>query len=94
MEGNDGLTAVCARLAREKGWPDSERERLARLLDDEDRRRTMPDHPRRFEFLARALAEMLDRNGAPGGTAGSGPDELEVRVVALMMAEGLAPPDR
>ena len=92
-DDGDCLAAACARLAREKGWPDEERDRLAALLADEERRRALSDHPRRLEFLGRALAEMLGGNGAPGRTVTSDPDEVEVRVVALMMAEGLAPPD-
>ncbi len=84
--------AACARLAREKGWPAEERERLEGLLADEGRRRALFDHPRRMEFVGRALSEMLGGAGATGVTLASGPDEMEARVVALMMAEGLAPP--
>jgi hypothetical protein len=40
----------------------------------------------------RALAEVLGGNGAPGRTVAPDPDEVEVRVVALMMAEGLVQP--
>jgi hypothetical protein len=40
----------------------------------------------------RALADMLGGRGATGRAVTSDPDEMEVRVVALMMAEGLAPP--
>ena len=89
---DDRLAAACARLAREKNWPAEERERLEGLLADEGRRRALFDHPRRMEFVGRALAEMLRGPGATGRTAASDPDEMEVRVVALMMAEGLAPP--
>lgn len=39
------------------------------------------------------MTEMLGGTGAPGRKVTSGPDEVEVRVVALMMAEGLAPPE-
>lgn len=92
-DDGDRLAAACARLAREKGWPDEERDRLAALLADEERRRALSDHPRRLEFLGRALAEVLGGGGAPGRTAASTPDEVEVRVVALMVSEGLAPPD-
>lgn len=92
MDGDDRLAAACARLAREKGWPDEQRDRLVALLADDGRRRALSDHPRRMEFLGRALAEVLGGNGAPGRTATPDPDEIEVRVVALMMAEGLAPP--
>ena len=93
MDGDDRLAAACARLAREKGWPDEERERLARLLADEERRRALYDHPRRLEFVQRALAEVLAGPGAGGRTVTSDPDDLEMRVIALMMAEGLAPPE-
>ena len=93
MDRDDRLAVACARLAREKDWPAEERERLADLLADEGRRRALSDHPRRMEFLGRALAEVLGGNGAPGRMVTPDPDEVEVRVVALMMAEGLAPPD-
>ena len=89
---DDRLAAACARLAREKGWPAEERERLERLLADEGRRRALFDHPRRIEFVQRALAETLGGRGATGLAATSDADAMEVRVVALMMAEGLAPP--
>jgi hypothetical protein len=89
---DDRLAAACARLVREKGWPAKERERLEELLADEERRRALFDHPRRMEFVGRALAEMLGGGGASGGTAISDPDEMEVRVVALMMVGGLATP--
>ncbi len=79
-------------MAREKGWPAEQREWLEALLADEERRRALYDHPRRMEFVGRALAEMLGGRGATGRTAASHSDEMEVRVVALMMAEGLAPP--
>jgi hypothetical protein len=52
-------------LAREKGWTAAERDRLARLLADEGRRRALFDHPRRNEFVARSLAETLGGHGAP-----------------------------
>jgi hypothetical protein len=87
---DDHLFDACARLAREKGSPAEQRDRLARLLADEGRRRALFDHPRRMEFVARALAEMLGVRGAMGRTVTSDPDEMEARVVALMMAEGLA----
>ncbi len=86
---DDRLAAACARLAREKGWPAEERKRLEDLLADEGRRRALFDHPRRMEFVGRALAEMLG-GGATGETVTADPGEMEVRVVALMMAEGLA----
>ena len=89
---DDRLAAACARLAREKNWPVEEREGLEGLLADEGRRRALFDHPRRMEFVGRALAEMLGGPGAAGRAAPSEPDELEARVAALMMAEGLAPP--
>ncbi len=44
-----------------------------------------------MEFVQRALAEMLAGQGAGSRTVTSDPDEMEVRVVALMMAEGLPP---
>ncbi len=88
---DDRLAAACARLAREKNWPVEEREGLEGLLADEGRRRALFDHPRRMEFVGRALAEMLGGGAATGRTAAPDPDEMEVRVVALMMAEGLAP---
>ncbi len=91
MDDDNHLFAACARLAREKGWPAEERDRLADLLADDERRRALSDHPRRMEFVGRALAEVLGGGGAPGRTVTSDPDEVEVRVVALMMAEGLAP---
>jgi hypothetical protein len=94
MDDHDGpLAAACTRLAREQGWPEEERERLAGLLADEGRRRALFDHPRRMEFVGRALAEMLGERGAAGRTVTSDPDEVEVRVVALMMVEGLATPN-
>ena len=94
MDENHLLAAV-ARLAREKGWPAGERERLEGSLADEGRRRALYDHPRRMEFVARALAEALGGHGATGRTAASDPeDEMEVRVVAPMVAKGLAPPGR
>ena len=89
---DDHLFAPCTRLAREKGWPAEQRDRLARLLADEGRRRALFEHPRRMEFLGRVLAEMVGERGATGHTGSADPDEMEVRVVALMMAEGLAPP--
>jgi hypothetical protein len=94
MTGNDDerLAAACARLAREKGWSPDERDRLRNLLADEDRRRALYDHPRRMEFVGRALAETLGGRGAAGGAASPDLDEVEARVVALMIAEGLAPP--
>ncbi|MBD0275025.1 MAG: hypothetical protein ICV73_24250 [Acetobacteraceae bacterium] len=85
------LAAACARWASEKGWPAEERERLEGLLADEGRRRALYGHPRRMEFVQRALAETLGGCGAMGQTAAFDPDEVEARVVALMMAEGLAP---
>ncbi len=91
-DDDDRLAAACARLASEKGWPAEEGDRLARLLADEGRRRALFDHPRRIEFVQRALAETLGGRGATGLAATSDADEMEVRVVALMMAEGLAPP--
>ena len=60
------------------------------MLADEGRRRALYDHPRRVEFVGRALAETLGARGATARTAASDPDEIEARVVALMMAEGLA----
>jgi hypothetical protein len=43
----------------------------------------------------RALAEALVGHGATGRTAASDPDDkMEVRVVAPMVAKGLAPPGR
>ncbi len=92
MDDDDHLFAACARLAREKGWPAEQRDRLARLLADEERRRALFEHPRRMEFLGRVLAEMVGERGATGEMAATHPDEMELRVVALMMAEGLAPP--
>ncbi len=89
---DDRLAAACARLEREKGWLAGERERLEDLLSDEERRRALFDHPRRMEFVGRALAESLGGGGASGATAIPDPDEMEARVVALMMAEGLALP--
>ncbi len=88
----DHLFDACARLAREKGWPAEQRDRLARLLADEGRRRALFDHPRRMEFVGRALAETLGERGGMGRTVASDPDEMEARVVALMMAGRLAPP--
>ena len=73
---DDRLATSCARLAREKGWPAEQRDRLVGLLADEERRRALFEHPRRMEFLGRALTEMLDERGATG----------------QMAAEGLAPP--
>ena len=94
MDGDgDRFVAASARLAREKGWPAEEQGRLEELLADEGRRRALFDHPRRMEFVARALAEMLGGHGAMGRKVTSEPDEMEVRVVAMMMAEGLAPQD-
>ena len=93
MDDDNHLFAACARLAREKGWSAGERERLEGVLADEGRRRALFDHPRRMEFVGRALAEMLGGGGATGGTTTPGPEETEVRVVALMVAEGLAPPE-
>jgi hypothetical protein len=55
-------------LASEKGWPAQERERLERLPADEERRRALFDHPRRLEFVGRALAEMLGGHRATNGT--------------------------
>jgi hypothetical protein len=46
------------------------REGLEHLLADEERRWALYDHPRRIEFVARALTEML---GERGTTAGRGP---------------------
>ena len=94
MDRDGRLAAACARVAREKGWPNEERDRLVALLADDERRRALSDHPRRLEFLARALAEMLGGNGTPGRMVTSAPDEMEVRVVVLMVADGLAPPAR
>ena len=91
-DDDERLAAACARLAREKGWPGDERDRLRSLLADEGRRRALYGHPRRMEFVGRALAEMLGGDGAPGRTVTSEPDEVEVRVVAPMTAERLAPP--
>ena len=91
-EQDDRLAAACARLAREKNWPDEGRDRVAALLSDEERRRALYDHPRRMEFVQRALAETLGGRGATDQTVTPGPDEMEVRVIALMMADGLAPP--
>ncbi len=88
---DDRLAAACARLACEKNWPAEERERLEDLLADEGRRRALYDHPRRMEFVGRALAETLGGRGAMGRRAASDADEMEARVVALMMADGLAP---
>ena len=89
---DERLAAACARLAREKNWPVEGRERLEDLLADEERRRALFDHPRRLEFVGRALTETLGGRVATGQAMVSDPDEMEVRVVALMMAEGLAPP--
>jgi hypothetical protein len=58
---------------------------------DEGRRWALYDHPRRMEFMGRALAEMLGERGGTGRTATPDPDEMEVRVVALMMAEPRRP---
>ena len=90
---DDRLAAACARLAREKGWPAAERERLEGLLAGEERRRALFEQPRRMEFVGRALAEMLGGPGAAGRAEPPEPDKLEARVVALTMAEGLAPPE-
>ena len=87
-ERDDRLAAACARLAREKNWPAEERERPEDLLADEGRRRALYDHPRRLEFVGRALAETLGGRAATGQAMASDPDDMEVRVVALMMAEG------
>ncbi len=54
MDDDNHLFAACARLAREKGWPAEERERLEGVLADEGRRRALFDHPRRMEFGGRA----------------------------------------
>jgi len=62
------------------------------LLADEGRCRAPFEHPRRVEFVGRALAETPGGRGAMAQMVASGPDEVEVCVVALMMAEGLAPP--
>ncbi len=86
------LAAACAPLAREKNWPAEEQERLEGLLVEEERRRALYDHRRSLEFEGRALAETLGGRAAVGHTTASDPDEVEVRVVALMMAEGLATP--
>ena len=93
MDNHDErLATACARLAREKGWTAAERDRLEGLLADEERRRALFEHPRHMEFVGRVLVEMLGGRGATGRTAASDPDETEERVVALMMAEGLATP--
>ena len=42
--------------------------------------------------MGRALAEMVRERGASGHAVTADPGEMEARVVALMMAEGLAPP--
>ncbi len=89
---DDHLFAACARLAREEGWPAEQRDRLARLLADEGRRRALFEHPRRMEFLGRVLAEMVGDRGAVGHTGSAAPGETAVRVVAHMMAEELATP--
>ena len=68
MTDDGRLAAACARLAREKGWPAEERERLAGLLADEERRRALFDHPRRMECVGRALAEMLGGHRATSVT--------------------------
>ena len=39
------------------------------------------------------LAEMVRERGSTGHTLTADPDKMEARVVALMMAEGLAPPE-
>ncbi len=62
------------------------------LLADEERRRALIEHPRHMEFVGRVLVEMLGGRGATGCTVTSDPDAMEERVVALMMAEGLATP--
>jgi hypothetical protein len=72
MGGQDErLSTARVRLARKKGWPAEERQRLEELLADEGRRRTLYDHPRRMEFVARALAEALGGHGAPRRLAAS-----------------------
>ena len=71
MDDDDHLLAACARLAREKGWPAEERERLEDLLADEGRRRALYDHPRRMGLVGRALAEALGGHGAPRRPAAS-----------------------
>ncbi len=91
MDDDNHLFAACARLAREKNWPAEERKRLEDLLADQGRRRALFDHPRRMEFVGRALAEMLGGPSTTGEAPASNSDEMEVRVVALMMAEGLPP---
>ena len=48
MDDDDHLFAACARLARGKGWHAEQRDRLARLLADEERRRALFEHPRRM----------------------------------------------
>lgn len=78
MDGDDRLAAACARLAREKGWPDEERDRLAALLVDGERRRALSDHPRRLEFLGRVLAEMPGGQDATGRSTAADPDGMEV----------------
>ena len=45
-----------------------------------------------MEFVQRALAETLGGRGVDDHKAAADSDEVEVRVVALIMAEGLAPP--
>ena len=88
---DERFATACARLAREEGWPAEQRDRLTRLLADEERRRALFEHPRRMEFVGRALAERLGGRDATGKTVTADPDRMEVRVVALMMAEGLPP---
>ena len=70
-DDDDRVAAACARLVSEKGWPAGERERLEGLLVDEGRRRALFGHPRRIEFVGRALAEALGGHGAPRRPAAS-----------------------
>jgi hypothetical protein len=49
---------------------------LADLLADEDRRRALYDHPRRMEFAAHALAEVLDERGAGGCAVATDPNGM------------------
>ncbi len=69
MDDDDHLFAACARLARGKGWHAEQRDRLARLLAHEERRRALFEHPRRMEFVERVLAEMLGERGGAGRMA-------------------------